>query len=273
MLISMNVMDMIFALCFAFQVFRGAAVDEPALALECLQEREQADALFNAVLKDHVRDGLVHYAAIKNDDRFITCLRIMERQNPDSIADRQYLLAFWINAYNAFTIKLICDNHPVRSIKDIGFGFLGSEYLTRSTAWDRKIATIHGRELSLNNIEHDIIRKIFDEPRIHFALVCAAKSCPPLRNEAYDGRRLDSQLDDQRRTFLSQTDKNRIDIPNRIIYLSKIFQWYSVDFNRRHRSVVDFVWPHFPDHMTRSVPDGPPFRIEYTDYDWTLNGY
>lgn len=74
MLISMNVMDMIFALCFAFQVFRGAAVDEPALALECLQEREQADALFNAVLKDHVRDGLVHYAAIKNDDRFMTCL-------------------------------------------------------------------------------------------------------------------------------------------------------------------------------------------------------
>ncbi len=110
---------------------------------------------------------------------------------PQKIVNEKNRLAFWINAYNAFTLKFIIDEYPVESINDLHWGGLYLGSLLGTTIWDDEKIVINGTELSLNNIEHDIIRKKFNEERIHFALVCASISCPPLLNEAYEGYKLD----------------------------------------------------------------------------------
>lgn len=162
-------------------------------------------------------------------------------------------LAFWIDAYNALTLKLILDHYPLESIKDIG------------SPWKRKLIGVEGRELSLDEIENDVIRRQWDEPRIHFALNCAAVSCPPLRAGAYTGAGLDAQLEEQTRAFLSDSATNRLDADGKL-HLSKIFQWYGEDFEGDGTSLVDWLLPHFPELPVDRAP-----RIEFGGYDWDLN--
>ena len=123
---------------------------------------------------------------------------------------------------------------------------------------------LYGEEVDLNTIEHDTLREKFDEPRIHFALVCASKSCPPLRPEAYRDSVLDAQLDDQARAFLNDRSKNRYDDEKKTLYLSKIFDWFDDDFEKATGTVRDYVAQYL------SVPKGA--RIRYLSYDWSLNG-
>lgn len=123
--------------------------------------------------------------------------------------------------------------------------------------------------MDLNTVEHKILRVDYTEPRIHFALVCAAKGCPPLRNEAYVGARLEEQLADQAKQFLAESAKNRIAATERAVYLSPIFKWYGGDFEKKSGSVFAALKPYWP----AKPPAGyESFRIRYTDYDWSLNG-
>lgn len=160
-------------------------------------------ALFTRVLSQHVVRGEVDYASLKDDKRFEDYIAALSKAKPGAIRDEKERLAFWINAYNAFTIKLILDHYPVKSIRDITQGEAGP--------WDIVWIEIGGKKFSLNQIEHEIIRKEFDEPRIHAALVCAAKSCPPLRSAAYTGSHLDAELNDNMIMFLHDASKNRYD--------------------------------------------------------------
>jgi len=171
-------------------------------------------------------------------------------------------LAFLLNAYNAYTLQLIIDHYPVKSIKDIGSFFKGP--------WDQPVVRLFGRTLTLNNLEHDIIRKDYPDPRIHFALVCAARGCPPLREEVYVADRLEAQLDDQARQFLATPAKNRVDAVTRTVYLSPIFKWYGADFEKKHGSVLAALQPYWPKTSVAPAADDG-FRIRYTDYDWSLN--
>ena len=171
-------------------------------------------------------------------------------------------LAFLINAYNAYTLQLIIDHHPVKSIKDIG-GLLKGP-------WDQPVVRLFGRTLTLNHLEHEIIRKDYPDPRIHFALVCAARGCPPLRDEVYVADRLEEQLDDQARQFLATPAKNRVDAGTRTVYLSPIFKWYGADFEKKHGSVLAALQPYWPKASASALAQGG-FKIRYTDYDWSLN--
>ena len=121
----------------------------------------------------------------------------------------------------------------------------------------------------MNTVEHKILRVDYTEPRIHFALVCAAIGCPPLRSEAYVGIRLDEQLEDQERQFLATPDKNRIAATERTVYLSPIFKWYGGDFRKESGSVLAALKPYWPENF--GVLDYDDFKIRYTDYDWSLN--
>ncbi len=229
-------------------------------------------SMLTAVLHDHVKNGAVDYAGIKLDTRFWHYIELLKGTDPSALAGDEERLAFWINAYNAFTIKVVCDHYPIESIKDLSTGILGSEYLTKTSVWDKPYVEIGGETLSLNDIEHGIIRKRFDDPRIHFALVCAAKGCPPLRREAYLASRLDEQLDDQARVFLGQADKNRIDLSSGKLYLSAIFQWYEGDFTRSGTPLSVYVARYLPEPAAsylRNRAGG--ITIEYTSYDWSLN--
>ena len=157
-------------------------------------------------------------------------------------------LAYWINIYNALTVDLILKNYPVKSILDINNG----------KAWDLKVVTINGKGYSLNDIEHKTIRKRFREPRIHFAVNCAALSCPKLLNSAYWPSKLDEQLDKQTRYFIDNKSKNQISGED--LSLSKIFEWYAEDFG----DVRSYLKRYKPDLSTTA-------EISFAEYDWALN--
>jgi Protein of unknown function, DUF547 len=217
---------------------------------------DTSHGLLTRVLRDHVTKGSVDYMAIKDDQRFSRYLDDISATNPAAIADENDRLAFWINAYNAFTIKLIIDHYPVKSIKDITRGDTGP--------WDIVWIRIGGKEYSLNQIENNIIRKEFPEARIHMALVCAARGCPPLRSEAYVGKHLDAQLDDNTKVFLGDQARNRYDAKDKTLYISELFKWYKDDFTRQFGSVDEFI---------RSRLDSVEIQsFQYLPYDWELNG-
>jgi hypothetical protein len=178
-------------------------------------------AAFDALLRAHVRDGLVDYDAFARSAEFKAYLDRLAAADPAALG-RADQVAFWINAYNAYTIQLVNKHGERRSIRNINksFGGLVKAY----GPWREKLATVGGRAYGLDEIEQDILRKRFQEPRIHFALVCAAMGCPPLRSEAFTGARLDAQLDDQARAFLLRSpEKNRVDVAARTVHLSPIF--------------------------------------------------
>jgi hypothetical protein len=220
---------------------------------------------FDQLLTAHVTDGRVDYAAFARSREFTGYLGALSAFDPSRL-ERDERLAFWINSYNAFTIELINRNAERRSIRRI------------SRPWSQRFIRIGGRSLSLDDIEHEIIRKEFREPRIHFALVCAAKGCPPLRAEAYSGARLERQLDEQAMAFLTRTpEKNRVDLARKTVWLSPIFKFrdYERDFGGSPEAIGRFVAGYF-----RRAGLGPEaallergaFALKYTDYDWSLNG-
>ena len=195
-------------------------------------------SLFSAILGDHVREGLVDYRALAGDRRLDVYLEELSRTDPGEITDGRERLAFWLNAYNAFTLKLIVTHLPLESIRDISVDGKGP--------WDIPFVGIAGRRLTLNQIEHEIIRPEFQEPRVHMALVCAAFSCPPLREEAYHGPELEAQLEDNTRRFLADSTKNRYDASTGTLELSEIFSWFGGDFHPRYGSVEKFVRKYLP---------------------------
>lgn len=217
-------------------------------------------SIWNNLTKKYVSvDGKVNYKGFKKDvarlDEYLTEL---SQNHPQKSWSKENQLAFWINAYNAFTVKLIVKNYPVKSIKELGGGIYKV-----NTPWDIKFIRIGNETYDLNNIEHGIIRKEFNEPRIHFAVNCAAQSCPKLRNEAYIGSKLDAQLTDQTQSFLRDTKKNKIS--SNKVELSKLFKWYSGDFKQGTSSVLAFINKYAP------APISDKAEISYLPYNWNLN--
>ncbi len=232
----------------------------------------QEHQVFTELLSDHVVSGEVNYSAVCQDERLGQYTNQLATQDPVNISDRDTRLAFWINAYNAYTLKLICDHYPLKSIQQLHKGGFVIGSVLGQTAWDRRIAKINGELLSLGHIEHKIIRKEFDDARIHFAIVCAAKSCPPLRSEAYEGARLDEQLNEQGKIFLANKGLNNFDVTAKTANLSPIFSWFKQDFGSRPARVLEYLLPFMPSEAADAVrQDLGNWRIRYTPYDWDLN--
>ena len=165
-------------------------------------------------------------------------------------------LAFWINAYNAYTIQIILNHYPVKSIKDISSGWLSSG------PWKKDFINLFGTKISLDNIEHDTIRKEFDEPRIHFAVNCASIGCPSLLQEAFVGANLDNQLDRAADNFLQNKSKNYV--KGNTLHLSKIFKWYGGDFDQKYGGFKSYII------KALNLPQKD-YELEFNDYDWNLN--
>lgn len=216
---------------------------------------------FNGILASHVRAGRVDYAGLRKDGRFAPYLASLKATKVSVLAGNE-LLAFWINVYNAYTLKMVCDNFPLKSIRDLAQG----------KVWDTPFITVEGTTYSLNEIENDVIRPLGDN-RIHYALVCAARSCPPLRAEAYEAEMLDKQLDEQGRLFLSTIALNAFDVATRKAKLSHVFEWYLADFGRNKEQLLRSISKHAPDSVRSDLNDhAKQWTIEYLDYDWALNG-
>jgi Protein of unknown function, DUF547 len=217
--------------------------------------------VWGVLLKKHVNtDGWVDYRAFRADSvLFDTYLNLLSSAHPnDKNWSRNEQMAYWINAYNAFTIKLVADYYPVASIKDIknGIPFV-------NTVWDIKFIKIEQYTYDLNNIEHNILRPIYKDARIHAAVNCASYSCPPLLNEAYVADRLNAQLDTTMTRFVNDPLRNRISSEK--AELSEIFKWFKRDFEEDGGSRIDFVNRYARMKIT------PKIAVSYIDYDWGLN--
>jgi hypothetical protein len=137
--------------------------------------------------------------------------------------------------------------------------------------WKREFFTINGKKMSLDKIEHEILRATFKEDRIHFAVNCASGSCPILRTEAYTAEKLGEQLNEQAKQFLKDTLRNRIDLKTKTIYISKIFDWYKEDFTKSAGTIEQYLAQYIDDETIKRMLLNKEFKIEYLDYDWGLN--
>lgn len=216
--------------------------------------------IWNELLQENVSStGEVNYKGfLENRDTFQQYLNLLTEQSPNSKTwTEDDKLAYWINAYNAFTVELILQYYPVESIKKIG----GSLTMVNS-AWDLKFFKIGGIDFDLNTIEHDILRKQFNEPRIHFAINCASVSCPILLNEAFTGAKVRQQLNDRAIYFINNSKKNQLE--EKSVKLSGIFNWFEADFIK-NGSVIDFL------NQYSKVKIQSNATIEFLPYDWNLN--
>ena len=213
---------------------------------------------WDAILLEHVIDDRVDYGAISADPGFTAT--VADIANADLAGhDRESLLAFSINAYNVLAVKGILDGHsPASSLGKLRF-FYRDKY------------TISGEELSLHAFEKEHIRTL-DEPRIHFAIVCASASCPPLRSEAYLPQKLDEQLDDNARRFLNDSDKNRYDLNANVANVSKIFKWFAEDFETAAGTVPRYIASFVDDEEVATALRDDRLELRYLKYDWSLNG-
>ncbi len=218
---------------------------------------------WTALVKKYVdADGMVNYKGfIKDKEALQKYLDLLSANPPGNKWSKEDKIAYWLNAYNAFTIKLIVDNYPVKSIKDLG---PENQVIFINTPWDKKFFKIGGRTMTLNNIEHRILRRNFTEPRIHFALNCASMSCPKLRREAYVGSKLDAQLTDQAKEFMADKDRNQITASNPKV--SSIFDFYGKDMTKwSGKSLIDYINMYAPTKINAGA------TLEYLKYDWSLN--
>lgn len=215
---------------------------------------------WDALLKASVKGGRVDYAALKSDARLAQHVERLAAFDPATLPTREARLAFWINAYNALAIHGVLRHWPgLKSVQDPypDFGF-----------FKRPDFRVGGRTLSLDQIEHEIVRKTFAEPRIHAALNCASVSCPSLRAEAYRAEVLDRQLDEQMRAFVNDPSRNRIDAASGEVALSSLFDWFNGDFGDLTVFLGRYLDPPKQAAVKAAVAAG---RVKFLPYDWALN--
>ncbi len=227
------------------------------------------DEILKQVVAVKGTQSFVDYTQLKSDtsklDEFTDGIEYIGKDEFDSWS-REQQMAFLINAYNAFTIKLILTKYPVDSIKAYGGLFVNSP-------WEKEFFTLFGKKSTLNHIEHDLLRKLYKESRLHFVLVCASRSCPPLITEAYVAGKLEQQFTDATTNFMRDTERNRFNAEKNKIEISKIFKWYKKDFKSSAGSVNAFVAPFMTDDVeVRTLIANKETKIHYLDYDWSLNG-
>lgn len=244
-------------------------------------------SIYQTLLSQYVDDdGLVDYQGLQEDqDRFETFLQEMS-----TVTKQEYeqwkeadQTAYWINAYNAFTLKAILDHYPIKAGWLTSLTYPKNSIRHISGVWDTLKFNAMGKPLTLDEIEHKILRVQFNEPRIHVAIVCASIGCPTLRNEPFTGAQLEEQLVDQTKRFLSNPQNFRIDKENHTVYLSSIFSWFGEDFINKHgntpnyqhlnkteHAIISFISNYISDEDQYYLLKNK-FSISYTKYDWALN--
>ncbi len=230
---------------------RPAVVEEPKLKPSLPLAVAFSHVAWDSLLQKYVgATGQVNYKGLKADPAGLQAYcRLLAENTPQDNWSRAEKLAYWINAYNAFTMKLIVENYPTASILRFDGG----------KTWDVKRITLGGKKYSLNQIENEIIRPQFKEPRIHFALNCAAKSCPPLYNRAYTAENLETVLESRAKQFINNASYNTFSAGKAVV--SKIFDWYGADFGDLKKYLNRYV----------STPIKATATVSFKEYDWDLN--
>jgi hypothetical protein len=241
---------------FIFYLMAGPLYSSTLAAADTIDH-----AVFGDLLGKYVKSGRVDYAGFKADQaKLDQYLSYLEKIDPETLS-RNEQFAFYINAYNAWTIKLVLTGYPgLKSIKDLGS--------ILQSPWSKEIVRINSKTLTLDDIEQKILRPRFKDPRVHFAINCASKSCPPLNAEPYRGATLDVQLDKVTRDFVNGSKNYRLEGDS--LWVSSIFKWYSEDFNN---DPAGFCQAYAEASLKRALDEiGNRIKVKYLDYDWSLNG-
>jgi len=244
-------------------------------------------SVYDSLLQKNAHNGLVNYKVLRADPKLLhEYLKLLEQINPNEFekwsADEQK--AFWINAYNAITIEGIVRNYPIQWGGLIARArFPKSSIRHINNFWDTVFIKVMGRDITLNQIEHEILRKQFNDPRIHFVIVCASIGCPLLENRAFIPEDLDQRLERVTTDFINNPEKVRLDKKKNILYLSSIFDWYKQDFtasnnvlkkfnkySKKERGVMVFIVNYLPEIEKDFIIKNQP-KIKYLNYDWSLN--
>lgn len=218
-------------------------------------------SIYGELLQKYVKNGEVDYRGFKKEEaKLDQYLNILEKTETNKLSPKEQF-AFYINAYNAWTIKLILSAYPgLKSIKELGN--------VVKSPWKKKIAHIDGEVLTLDNIEHDILRPRFKDPRIHFAVNCASKGCPPLKSEPFEGDILDNQLTEMTELFINDPVRYRLE--GNTLYVSRIFKWYAKDFNG---DIQGFFIKYAKGELLETLnKNQKAIKVKYLKYDWSLNG-
>lgn len=218
-------------------------------------------SLYGELLNRYVEKGVVNYQGFKKSEaKLDEYLKVLESTNIEELT-RDEEFAFYVNAYNAWTIKLILSAYPgIKSIKDLGSIF--------KTPWEKKIVRINSDIITLDDVEHKMLRAQFKDPRVHFAVNCASKSCPPLISEPYRGSVINQQLDDSARAFINDPKHNYL--KGSKLYVSRIFKWFSKDFDA---DIVGFFLKYAEGDFKKELEaKKDKIKIMYLHYDWSLNG-
>ncbi|TMM32224.1 DUF547 domain-containing protein [Polaribacter aestuariivivens] len=212
---------------------------------------------YNDLLQKHVTEnGIVDYKAFKKDEaKLDSYISYLEKTSPNDSWSENKQKAFWINAYNAYTIKIILDNYPLKSIMDIK--------KNGKTAWKIPFAKVGGKTYTLDHIEHEILRKKLFDPRIHVGVNCASGSCPKLGNIAFTEENIDTTLEKLMKEFVNDSSRNKISTKR--IQISSIFDWFKEDFTK-NGSVIDYLNKYSDTEIKNSA------KTSYLKYDWSLNG-
>lgn len=213
-------------------------------------------SIFNDLLQKHVtKDGIVDYKSFKIDEpKLDVYISYLEKTAPDNTWSENKQKAFWINAYNAYTIKIILENYPLKSIMNIN--------KEGKTAWKIPFAKVGGKTYTLDYIEHEILRKTLFDPRIHVGVNCASGSCPKLGNMAFTEDTIDSTLEKLMKEFINDSTRNKIS--NNKVQISSIFDWFKEDFIK-NGTVIDYLNTYSDTEINSNA------KIEYLKYDWSLN--
>ena len=220
---------------------------------------------FDQILKMYVdTGGRVDYNGIAGDEAFREYMVSLENAKPDALS-RDGQLAFWINAYNAVTIDKVIKWKPKKSVREtfVPGVWTGTKFFTS------REHTVAGQRLSQDDIEHEILRKRFKDPRIHFAIVCASSGCPPLPQVAYTADNVQARLEEETRMYLHSERGIQIDYVENTMMLSKLFDWFAGDFESKSGSVTNFIKPYL-DEKAMAFLDRMP-KMSYIAYDWSLN--
>jgi len=220
---------------------------------------------FDQILQAYVDDqGLVDYNAIAKDTRFQNYMERLKTAGTDEMTSNGRL-AFWINAYNAVTIDKVIKWKPKKSVRETAIPGLW----TSTKFFTSREHVVAGKQLSQDDIEHEILRKQLKDPRIHFTIVCASSSCPKLARFAFSEEQVQRQLEEETRKYINSDRGTRIDYAENTFYLSKLFDWFAGDFKNASGSVLAFIKPYLKEDAMIFLERKP--KIEYLGYNWALN--
>lgn len=231
-------------LTFAFSVF-------------LIIQTQAQTTIFNTLLSTHVdTNGNVDYKSFKKDEaKLDTYLTYLAKTNPKKNWSAAKTKAFWVNAYNGYTIKIILENYPIKSILKIK--------KKGKDAWNIPFAIIGGKTYTLNHIEHEILRKNYNDPKIHVGVNCASGSCPQIANFAFTEANYEAKTEELMKKFINDPTRNKIS--EKKIQISKIFEWFKGDFIK-NGSLIDFLNQYSNTKIKKRA------KIRFLEYDWNLNG-